>query len=144
MTLKLFKKNFWGGRCLYFSFSTHKQCILSQKHNSIAMFFLTTLYPGGIRTRVCCLGGWCDVQMTLKLIFSFAFCKLPMYVHTYAWRRGGIRLMVCLHERWFWQCRMQQPHPTPHKNRILPIFCAVLDAAVASDTVKITVSVNRP
>jgi hypothetical protein len=39
---------------------------------------------------------------------------------------------------------MRQPHPTPHKNRIIPIFCAVSDAAVASDTVKITVRVNTP
>jgi hypothetical protein len=23
--------------------------------------------------------------------------------------------MVCLHKRGFWQCRMRQPHPTPHK-----------------------------
>jgi hypothetical protein len=39
---------------------------------------------------------------------------------------------------------MRQPHQTPHKNRIIPIFCAVSDAAVASDTVKITVHVNTP
>jgi hypothetical protein len=44
--------------------STHKQCILSQVHtyDSIAMFFLQILHPGGIRTRVCCLWGWCDVH----------------------------------------------------------------------------------
>jgi hypothetical protein len=30
--------------------------------------------------------------------------------------------MAYLHGQWFWQCRMWQPHPTPHKNRIIPIF----------------------
>jgi hypothetical protein len=30
--------------------------------------------------------------------------------------------MAYLHEQWFWQCRMRQPHPTPYKNRIIPIF----------------------
>jgi hypothetical protein len=44
----------------------------------------------------------------------------------------------------FFGCLMRQPHQTPHKNRIIPIFCAVSDAAVASDTVKITVRVNTP
>jgi hypothetical protein len=35
-------KNIFGGRWLYFSFSTHKQCIHIQSniHNSIAMFSL--------------------------------------------------------------------------------------------------------
>jgi hypothetical protein len=34
------------GQCLNFSFSTHKQCILSQFiHSSIAMFPLKTIYP---------------------------------------------------------------------------------------------------
>jgi hypothetical protein len=34
------------GQCLYFSFSTHKQCILSHFiHNSTAMFFLKNLIP---------------------------------------------------------------------------------------------------
>jgi hypothetical protein len=42
----------------------------------------------------------------------------------------------------FFGCLMQQPHPTPHKNWIIPFFCAVSVAAVASDTVKITVRVN--
>jgi hypothetical protein len=36
-----------------FPLSTHKQRILSHFiHNSAAMFFLKTLNPGGIRTRV--------------------------------------------------------------------------------------------
>jgi hypothetical protein len=26
------------------------------------MLYLKALYPGGIRTRVCCLWGWCDVH----------------------------------------------------------------------------------
>jgi hypothetical protein len=39
-------------------------------------------------------------------------------------------------------CHSRIRHST--KNRILPIFWAVSDAAVAFDTVKITVRVNRP
>jgi hypothetical protein len=31
-------------------------------------------------------------------------------------------LKVCLHEQCFSECLMRQPHPTPHKNRIIPIF----------------------
>jgi hypothetical protein len=36
----------------------------------------------------------------------------------------GLRkyLKVCLHEQCFSECLMRQPHPTPHKNRIIPIF----------------------
>jgi hypothetical protein len=49
----------FGGQCLYFSFSIHKLCILP---NSMAMFSLKTLYPGGIRTRVFCPWGGCDVN----------------------------------------------------------------------------------
>jgi hypothetical protein len=30
--------------------------------------------------------------------------------------------MAYLHGQWFWQCWMRQPHLTPHKNRIIPIF----------------------
>jgi hypothetical protein len=36
---KLFKKKYFCRRCLYFSFSTHMQCLLSHFiHNSTAMF----------------------------------------------------------------------------------------------------------
>jgi hypothetical protein len=38
------------GRCLYLSFSIHKQCTLSQNTKQHCYVFLKTLYPGGIRT----------------------------------------------------------------------------------------------
>jgi hypothetical protein len=41
------------GQCRNFSFSTLKQCILSQLYaTSLLCFPPKTLYPGGIRTRV--------------------------------------------------------------------------------------------
>jgi hypothetical protein len=51
-------------------------------HSSIVMFFLETLYPGGIWTRVCCLWGWCDVHcatpppgQSCDYIFFAKYCR---------------------------------------------------------------------
>jgi hypothetical protein len=58
-------------------------------YTSIAMFFLKTLYPGGIRTRVYSLGGRCDVHCatlpgrTLKLfemVDAFIIHTLPCWL----------------------------------------------------------------
>jgi hypothetical protein len=64
------------------------------------------------------------------------------YIPTYIWSRRVLYGLFMYTNRDF-QCRMQQPHPTRTKKRILPIFCAVLDAAVASDTEN-HIHVNRP
>jgi hypothetical protein len=44
-----FKKKFWANAFIYLNAYQVKT------HNSIAMLYLKALYPGGIRTRVCCL-----------------------------------------------------------------------------------------
>jgi hypothetical protein len=44
---KIALKKYFCGQCLYFSFSTHRQCILRQN----CYVSLKYLYPGAIRTR---------------------------------------------------------------------------------------------
>jgi hypothetical protein len=54
---------FLGGQCLYFSSKrTQTMQIKSITHNSIAMLFLKTFQPGGIRSQVFCSWGVCDVH----------------------------------------------------------------------------------
>jgi hypothetical protein len=68
-----------SGKCLYFSFSRHKQYvhIKSIKHISIAMFTLRTLNPGVIRTRVFCSWGGCDVHIAKA---AFILFSVSMYL----------------------------------------------------------------
>jgi hypothetical protein len=55
-------KNTFGSLLLFLFINTQATHIKSIIHNSMSVFSLKTSYPGGIRTRVFCSGGECDVH----------------------------------------------------------------------------------
>jgi hypothetical protein len=59
---------------LFLFFKTQTMHIKSKTHNSIAMFFLKTLYPGGIRTRV--IKKYCLVANVSAHSFLFSDIKI--------------------------------------------------------------------
>jgi hypothetical protein len=88
--------NIFCGQCLYFSFSTHKQCISShlcrytKQHCYVS---LKTLYPGGNRTRVYSSSGGCPVlyQKAVLLLKRIACSEQFM---SFRETRGRISLLI--------------------------------------------------
>jgi hypothetical protein len=71
-----FLKNIFGTMTLFIVFNAQTLHIKSKTHNSIAVFSLKTLYPGVIRTRVCCLWGWCDVHCATPPRHLYIYTRL--------------------------------------------------------------------
>jgi hypothetical protein len=94
----------WGAMILFIFFNTQTMHNKSKTHSSIAMFSLKTLYPGGIRTRVCCLRGFCDAHCTTPPGHDEGRSLLSLFLYNLSVRP------VTEIESWFGQLQLESTY----------------------------------